>query len=111
MDYRGERVRVSVDLGYQADNLSVPLRFLNIAASFVPPPPPAGSNYGMPPWSFWKAKDKFAMVQGEVDITDFITAYGAFGWHHSAVDFAFISPTRHQQRRGRKLAGASVWGP
>ena len=27
MDYRGERVRVSADLGYQADNLSVPQRF------------------------------------------------------------------------------------
>ena len=103
MDYRGEHVRFSVDLGYQADNLSVPLRFLSIASSTpfsVPPPPPAGSNYGMPPWSFWKPKDKFAMVQGEVDITDFITAYGALGWHHSAIDFRIYLADRHQHRRG-----------
>ena len=95
LDYRGERVRVSADLGYQADNLSVPQRFILIpsALPFVPPPPAAGSTYGQPSWSFWKPKDKFAMVQGEVDITDNITAYGALGWHHSGIDFRYVSPT------------------
>jgi iron complex outermembrane receptor protein len=92
MDYRGERVRFSADLGYQADNLTAPQRFLFIAAPAVPQPPPAGSTYGMPPWSYWKPKDKFAMVQGEVDITESITAYAALGWHHSAIDFLYISP-------------------
>ena len=32
------------------------------------------------------------MVQGEVDITDNITAYGALGWHHSEIDFRYLSP-------------------
>jgi iron complex outermembrane recepter protein len=96
LDYRGERVRVSADLGYQADNLSVPQRFINLPSAFlafVPPPPKAGSTYGQPSWSYWKPKDKFAMVQGEVDLTDNITAYGALGWHDSTIDFRYLSPT------------------
>jgi iron complex outermembrane receptor protein len=95
LDYRGERVRVSADMGYQSDDLQVPQRFLTIPAALgsVPPPPPAGSTYGMPSWSYWKPKDKFAMVQGEVDIASNITAYGAFGWHHSGIDFFYVSPT------------------
>jgi iron complex outermembrane recepter protein len=94
MDYRGERVRVSADLGYQSDDLSVPQRFVSIASNtIVPRPPSAGSTYGMPSWSTWKPKDKFAMIQGEVDVTDQVTAYASLGWHNSFVDFQYISPT------------------
>lgn len=96
LDYRGERVRFSADMGYQADNLTVPQRFIllfaNPSLTAVPPPPRAGSTYGQPPWSYWKPKDKFAMAQGEVDITDNITAYGALGWHHTGIDFRYLSP-------------------
>ncbi|MFZ5875578.1 MAG: TonB-dependent receptor [Nitrospirota bacterium] len=92
LDYRGERVRLSADLGYQTDNLSVPQRFLFIASPTVPQPPPAGSTYGMPSWSYWKPTDKFAMVQGEMDVIESITAYAALGWHDSDIDFLYISP-------------------
>lgn len=92
LDYRGERVRLAADLGYQTDNLSVPQRFLFIASPTVPRPPPAGSTYGMPSWSYWKPTDKFAMVQGEVDVTKSITAHAAMGRHDSDIDFLYISP-------------------
>jgi iron complex outermembrane receptor protein len=114
LDYRGERVRVSADMGYQSDNLSVPQRFITIAPNlaFVPPPPPAGSTYGMPSWSYWNTKSKFAMVQGEVDIADNITAYGALGWHHTGVDFFYVSPTVTNVNgdwRARPFQGRSTW--
>lgn len=32
------------------------------------------------------------MAQAEVDITESITAYAALGWHHSAIDYLYISP-------------------
>ncbi len=93
LDYRGERVRISADLGYQSDDLTRPLRFLTIApTTFVPPPPKAGSDYVGVPWSYWRPTDKFAMVQGEVDFTDNITAYAAYGYHHSHNDFQYASP-------------------
>ena len=53
----------------------------------------------MPSWSTWKPKDKFAMIQGEVDLTDPITAYGKLGWHHSAIDFLYTSPIVTNIRR------------
>src|SRR5262249_18427206 len=93
--YRTERVRVSADLGYQADNLSVPQRFLTIASTMkaIPQTPEPGSVYGMPSWSYWKPKDKFAMIQVEFAITNRITAYGDFGWPNSSIDFRYVSPT------------------
>jgi iron complex outermembrane recepter protein len=63
LDYRGERVRFSADVGYQAENLSPPLRFLTFTTSPpfattipVPPAPAAGTNY-MPSWATWKPRD------------------------------------------------------
>jgi iron complex outermembrane receptor protein len=93
MDYRGERVRLSVDMGYQSDDLWRPQRFMAIApTTFVPPPPKAGSMYGVP-WSYWRPTDKFAMIQGEVDLANNVTAYGSFGWHDSFISFRYASPT------------------
>ncbi|WP_306556673.1 MULTISPECIES: TonB-dependent siderophore receptor [Bradyrhizobium] len=98
MDYRGERARVSVDLGYQAENLTPPQRFLTFTSSPpfpftipVPPPPRPGTNY-MPDWASWKTKDTFTMARAEVDMTDWLTVYAAGGYHRSDVDFQYVSP-------------------
>lgn len=94
LDYQGERVRLSADIGYQSQNLDSPLRFMTIPSALgsVPPPPEAGSNFSAP-WFYWRPTDRFAMVQGEVDVTDNITAYGAIGWKDSEIDYLYASPT------------------
>jgi iron complex outermembrane receptor protein len=99
LDYRGENVRWTADLGYQAQSLSPPLRFITLPSNppfpidvGVPPVPPAGTNY-MPSWATWKPKDTFAMTQGEIDLTDHITAYGKLGYHRSDNDYLYTSPT------------------
>jgi len=97
LDYRSERVRWSADVGYQAEDLSPPLRFITLPSSPlpitipVPPAPRAGTNY-MPSWAEWKPKDTFAMTRGEVDVAESITAYGAFGYRRSSNDYLFTSP-------------------
>jgi iron complex outermembrane receptor protein len=98
LDYRGERVRISTDIGYQAQNLNPPLRFLtfNTSPPFatsipVPALPKPGTNY-MPDWATWKPRDTFAMTRGEVDLTASVTAYGALGYHKSEVDYIYASP-------------------
>jgi iron complex outermembrane receptor protein len=98
MDYRGERVRFSTDIGYQADNLSPPLRFLTFTtsppfATTIPVPalPKPGANY-MPDWASWKPRDTFAMTRGEVDLTESVTAFGALGYHRSEIDYIYPSP-------------------
>jgi len=94
LDYRGERVSLSADIGYQSQDLNRPLRFINIPSALgaVPPAPRAGSNYSAP-WMFWRPTDTFAMVQGEVDLTKYITAYAAIGTHRSEIDYLYASPT------------------
>ncbi len=98
LDYRGERVRFSTDIGYQAENLNPPLRFLTFTnsppfATTIPVPalPKPGANY-MPDWATWKPKDAWAMTRGEVDLTESVTAYGAVGYHRSDIDFIYPSP-------------------
>jgi len=110
LDYRGERLRLSADVGYQANELDGVQRFMTIlpateqfaalppTAPFLPllngappPPPKAGSNYGVP-WSYWDPTQKFATVQGEFDVTDKMTVYAAYGWTDSDLDYMFTSP-------------------
>ncbi|MBR1123246.1 TonB-dependent siderophore receptor [Bradyrhizobium lablabi] len=100
MDYRGERARVSVDMGYQAENLNPPQRFLTFTTSppfppaqaiQVPPVPRPGTNY-MPDWAYWKPRDSFVMARAEVDMTDWLTMYASGGYHRSEVSYQYVSP-------------------
>jgi iron complex outermembrane recepter protein len=100
LDYRGERIRWSADIGYQADNLTPPLRQISIASlaaggtipnNVVPPAPAAGTNY-MPDWARWKPQDTFATSRAEADIADNVTVYGAIGYHYSTIDLTYPSP-------------------
>jgi iron complex outermembrane receptor protein len=117
LDYRGESVRFSADMGYQADNLTVPQRFITMSPTLtsVPPPPPAGSTYGIPSWAYWKPKSTFAMVQGEIDIAEKITAYGALGWHRTEISFLYPSVGVDNFNgvlgnwRGRAFQGETTW--
>lgn len=98
LDYRGERVRFSTDIGYQAENLNPPLRFLTFTnsppfATTIPVPalPKPGTNY-MPDWATWKPRDVWGMTRGEVDLTESVTAYGAVGYHRSEISYVYPSP-------------------
>ncbi len=84
LDYRGERVRLSGDFGYQSDNVDGATRQVYLPSSFVgvPAAPDAKANY-QAPWGYQKTRDLFGMVQGEVDLTDSVTAYAAVGTHNN----------------------------
>jgi iron complex outermembrane receptor protein len=93
VDYRGENARLAFDVGYQADNLTPPLRFFGVGPiTSIPPPPKAGTNFQVP-WAFYKPTDLFTTVRGEVDVTDWMTAYAAFGYHDSKIDYTYPSPS------------------
>ncbi|MBR0840721.1 TonB-dependent receptor [Bradyrhizobium liaoningense] len=91
LDYRGENARLAVDLGYQADVLNPPLRFFTVGSTVIPPPPKAGLNFQVP-WAYYHPTDFFSTVRGEVDVTDWMTAYAAFGYHDSNINYAYPSP-------------------
>lgn len=80
LDYRGERVRLSADLGYEKNNIDAMSRFVVFgpALTGVPVPPDARANF-VPSWGYWQGESKFGLVQGEVDITENLTAYAQAG--------------------------------
>jgi iron complex outermembrane receptor protein len=86
LDFRGERVRLAADLGYQAQYVGGVVPFLGLANG-VPLPwaPDARKNPGQP-WGYTDRKDLFGVVRGEVDITERITAYASFGAHDARFD-------------------------
>lgn len=94
LDYRGDTVRAAVDIGYQADVLSPPLRFFSVGSGVtaIPAAPKAGTNFQVP-WAYYHPTDFFSTVKGEVDLTDWMTAYAAFGYHDSNINYAYPSPT------------------
>ncbi|MFK4508651.1 iron complex outermembrane receptor protein [Bradyrhizobium daqingense] len=91
LDYRGENARFEADIGYQADVLKPPLRFFSLASPILPPPPKSGTNFQVP-WAYYEPTDFFTTARGEVDVFDWLTAYGAFGYHDSNINYKYPSP-------------------
>jgi iron complex outermembrane receptor protein len=81
LDFRGERVRLSADLGYQSQYIGGMIPYLGVANNIpLPWAPNARKNFGQP-WNFHTNKDIFGVVRAEIDLTERITAYAAFGAH------------------------------
>jgi len=83
LDFRGERVRLSADLGYQYQYIGGVLPYVSLAPGVPIPGAPKASNSFGQPWNFNERKDLFGVVRGEVDLTERITAYAAFGGRDS----------------------------
>lgn len=80
LDFRGERVRISADGGYQYQYIGGVIPYLGLsAAANLPWAPTASGLYGQQPWNYYERKDLFGVIRAEFDITERITAYGVFG--------------------------------
>jgi len=79
LDFRGDRVRVGIDLGYQYQDSTATPRGIRVAPGVpVPGVPSLTSNY-VPPWTFAQQKDAFVVTRAEVDILENVTAFAGFG--------------------------------
>ncbi|MBS7781336.1 TonB-dependent siderophore receptor, partial [Acidovorax sp. CCYZU-2555] len=80
LDYLGEKVRLEADFNYQ-DRVThgrSSLLFPPPAGMAIPVAPNNKINY-QPEWSYWDAKERAAVVRGEVDLAPGLIAYGALG--------------------------------
>jgi iron complex outermembrane receptor protein len=85
LDFRGERVRLAADLGYQYQSINWVIPYFGINPGVqLPWAPDARKNVGQP-WSNLERNDLFGVVRGEVDLTERLTAYAAFGAHDTRV--------------------------
>ena len=79
LDYRGERVRLSADLGYQWQSTEGTRRPVGFAAGLpVPKAPDGRTNYGQD-WTFTENENLYGALRGEVDILENLTGFAAIG--------------------------------
>ncbi|MBJ9984946.1 TonB-dependent receptor [Acinetobacter sp. S40] len=83
LDYRGDRLRLSGDMGYSNNRLTAtrPSVTLGAAITSIPTPVDGSSNYAQK-WSYSNEEDYFGSYRAEYDLNDAITAYAAYGFRH-----------------------------
>ncbi|SFS71727.1 TonB-dependent receptor [Brevundimonas viscosa] len=77
VDHRGDRTRFSADLGWQDHRIDAPRPSVTPTGS-VPAPPDADANFAQP-WTYTDEQQLFGAARGEVDLTDDVVAWAAFG--------------------------------
>ncbi|WP_330213043.1 TonB-dependent receptor [Pseudomonas sp. Z18(2022)] len=82
LDYRGDRLRVSTDFGYQKERINNGRSVVYLTGTKVPRPPSAKDNYAQD-WSWSQLEDTYGMVNAEYDLNDNWTAYAAGGAKHT----------------------------
>lgn len=94
LDYRGERLRATLDIIGQKENLKAPQRpFYPSSGNFAIPSAPNGSRNVQAPWEWSNSEDKSVLGKVEYDLTDNVTWFGAVGGGNSHVHRLFGLPT------------------
>ena len=87
LDFRGERLRLSTDIGRTERDTDAPQERVQVAAAApVPHASDVRRNYAQS-WSKARTKDTFGMVNGEYDVSDSVMLYGGVGARRSHHDF------------------------
>nr|WP_310618327.1 TonB-dependent siderophore receptor [Pantoea cypripedii] len=83
LDYRGERLRTSLDFGYQKKTFHDGRMGVNISGVDSLPAVPSNSTNYSQPWVFSNVENEWGMAKAEYDLTDSWTAYAALGAQHA----------------------------
>ena len=87
LDFRGERLRLSADLGHTERDTDAPQERVLVGANAqVPSANHVRHNYAQA-WSKARTNDTFGALNAEYDISDSLMAYGAVGARKSNHDF------------------------
>lgn len=87
LDFRGERLRLSADLGHTERDTDAPQERVIVGAlAKVPDAGKVRHNYAQK-WSKARTNDTFGMLNGEFDVSDSLMVYGAVGARKSNHDF------------------------
>ncbi|WP_111497390.1 TonB-dependent receptor [Marinobacter bohaiensis] len=94
LDYRGDRFRASLDLGYQKQEIEGgrSIVYIDDSLTEIPDAPDADTNYA-PDWAGSTLETTFAMLRGEYDLNSAWTAYAAVGGNNTHESGDYASPT------------------
>ncbi|MDO7929438.1 TonB-dependent receptor [Pseudomonas sp. KFB-139] len=90
LDYRGERLRLSADLGYQKERINQGRAVVYPTGTSVPKAPSAKHNYAQD-WTWSELEDTYGMLNGEYDLNDNWTAYAGVGAKHTRENGVYSS--------------------
>jgi iron complex outermembrane receptor protein len=94
LDWRGSDARLSGDIGYQDNRLTATRPNITLASNlpYLPSVPDAASNFAQN-WSYSNERDLFGTLRGEVDFTQSITGWLAYGLRRSKEANSLANPT------------------
>lgn len=93
LDFRGDKLRLSADFGYQKSKIRQGRPNVQVAAGVAVPTAPDASRNFAPSWSYSDTEDTFAAVRGEYDLNQDWTAYAAYGVRYNKELGIYATPT------------------
>ncbi|MBN45125.1 MAG: TonB-dependent siderophore receptor [Methylophaga sp.] len=106
LDYRGDRLRLSADMGdqnHQLDETRTNVA-INGLTDVVPKAPDASKNWAQP-WSYSNEEDVFGTFRAEYDLNDNVTAWAAYGLRRTDEDNSLANFTLQDARSGAGVMG------
>ncbi|QEI09406.1 TonB-dependent receptor [Pigmentiphaga aceris] len=89
LDYRGDKLSVSLDLINQYEDWDAPSRVFSIGTGMAVPDAPNGRSNPAQTWGWSTLKDRSALVDLEYRVNDQVTVFGNLGHGYSKVDRLF----------------------
>lgn len=93
LDFRGDGVKLSADLGSLKRTTRAPMRAASVAAGLtsLPSAPRVGTNFAQP-WGYVSLESLHGALRGEVELTRNLTAYVAAGFRNNPTDLLVSIP-------------------
>lgn len=92
LDYQGEDLRLSADLGYQDHLMDASQPNITIGDGLAIPDAPDASESVGQPWTYSESEDVFGTVRGEYDFSEAVTGWLAFGMRRGKEEASFANP-------------------
>jgi iron complex outermembrane receptor protein len=92
LDWRGERLRLSADIGWQDHRLDRSQPNINVAPGLAIPAAPNASTSLAAGYTYSNERDVFGTVRGEYDLTDQVMAWAAIGGRSTEESSFLASP-------------------
>lgn len=93
LDYRGERLRASLDLLYQKQKIDGTVRQFIAASSLVALPKAPDASLAYPGFGYSETTDKMISGRVEYDLTDNVSVYGGLGTRRHLMDALTGNPS------------------